>query len=63
MINLIVFALMVTFLASGALWLACNTERNNQERREAPRKRQQARQAELRRKLKIGREASKTQRT
>lgn len=51
MINLIVFALMVTFLASGALWLARNTELHNKERREAPKKRQQSRQAELRRKL------------
>ncbi|BCA65813.1 hypothetical protein [Fluviibacter phosphoraccumulans] len=60
MINLIVFALMVAFLAGGALWLARNTERHNRERREAPKKRQQERQAVLRRKLKIGREASKT---
>lgn len=51
MINLIVFGLMVAFLAGGALWLARNTESYNKERREAPKKRQQARQAELRRKL------------
>lgn len=63
MINLIVFALMASTLCGVVFWLARNTERHNRERREAPRKRQQARQAELRRKLKIGREASKTQRT
>lgn len=51
MINLIVFGLMVAFLAGGALWLAHNTNEHNRRRREAPKKRLQARQAELLRKL------------
>lgn len=56
MINLIVFALMASTLCGVVFWLARNTERHNRERREAPRKRQQARQAELRRKLRRARE-------
>ena len=55
MINLIVFALMVASFSGVVFWLARNTERHNRERREAPKKRQQARRAELRRRL---REAS-----
>jgi len=51
MINMILFGLGVALLAGGALWLARNTELHNQERRDAPKKRQQVRQAELRRKL------------
>lgn len=60
MINLIVFGLMVSTLCGIVFWLAHNTNEYNRRQREAPKKRLQARQAELRRKLKIGREGSKT---
>lgn len=55
MINLIVFGLMASTLCGIAFWLAHNTNEYNRRQRETPKKRQQARQAELRRKL---REAS-----
>ena len=52
MLELIVFGLIGGTLCGVVFWLARNTERHNQERRDAPKCRQQARQAELRRKLK-----------
>ena len=60
MINLIVFGLIGATLCGVVFWLASNTNRINRERRAAPKRLQQARQAELRRKLKLSREASKT---
>lgn len=51
MINLIVFVLIGATLCGVVFWLASNTNRINRERREAPKRRQKARQAELRRKL------------
>lgn len=59
MINLIVFAIMASTLCGVVLWLAHDRNNYYRERREAPRKHQQERLAELRRKLKMGREASK----
>ncbi|MGV0953266.1 MAG: hypothetical protein ACOYBR_03030 [Fluviibacter sp.] len=59
MISLIVFAIMASTLCGIVFWLAHDRNKYYRERREAPRKRQQARQAELRHKLKMGREASK----
>ncbi len=55
MINLIVFAIMASTLCGVVFWLAHDRNKYYRERREAPKKRQQARRAELRRKL---REAS-----
>lgn len=51
MINLIVFGLMVASFSGVVFWLA--SDRNNYycARRDAPKKRQQVRQAELRHKL------------
>lgn len=60
MINLIVFGLMASTLCGVVFWLAHDRNNYYRERREAPRKHQQERQAELRHKLKIGRKASKT---
>lgn len=51
MINLIVFGLMSSTLCGVVFWLAHDRNKYYRERREAPKKRQQARQAELRRKL------------
>ena len=50
MINLIVFGLIGATLCGVVFWLASNTNRINRERRAAPKRRQKARQAELRRK-------------
>ena len=51
MLELIVFGVLGSLFAGIALWLGNNTNRIKRERREAPKRRQKARQAELRRKL------------
>lgn len=51
MLELILFGVLGSLLAGIPLWLAYNTTKHNQQRRDSPKKRQQARQAELRRKL------------
>ena len=52
MTNLIIFNIGIALLVGLGLFVVRNSDRMARERREAPKRRQKARQAELRRKLK-----------